>query len=205
MSYDFNNSCEPEQAFLLKLVGLDAAQVLQDALDARMKTLGLSVVERGDEPAAEDDDQPEHLRATLTLSDGRRFVHRPVRTDHANDWGHTGYGYVLEGSDWWPQVSVRRYSSNGDGVTAPQHEWQRWAHINLEDCPHILAAAGDLLPRLRKVDIDTLEDIVTLDVDYLCFVLDDSYPEGDHAAATAILHAARIDAGLPPRPSAPER
>ena len=116
MSWRQSYSFEPEREFLLRLLGIDANKMLNDAIEREKRAQGVEVRFEPvvDAPALDEFYTPPPVRATVVRADDATevYVHKVVHRTRYDDEGHDHYEFVLESET--PQVTTV-YPEDSDG------------------------------------------------------------------------------------------
>lgn len=88
MSWSQSYHVEQMDRFLARLVGIDIDKLVADETARRLKERNLEVAKVEDAGRIDDMYGPDEPLARVTLSDGRVFVHKLVRMEGGDDWGH---------------------------------------------------------------------------------------------------------------------
>lgn len=101
MSWDQSTSREDEFNFLLRYLGIDARQLLTEAIEAKLAERGLSYSVEEDLNRVEGDGMfAEFHPQIVRLSSGETFVETLVELSRGDDWGHDHYGFVKAGEEY---------------------------------------------------------------------------------------------------------
>lgn len=99
MSWDQSYRVETAEQFLARLVGIDIAKLIAEETARRMAERGIKVERVEDMGRIDDMFGPDDPLLRITLSDGRTFVHRLVRSEGGDDWGHDDWELRPEGEE----------------------------------------------------------------------------------------------------------
>ncbi len=111
MSWSQSYFVEQVDRFLARLVDLDIDKLIADETMRRMAERGLRIVKVEDAGRIDDMYGPEESLARVTLSDGRVFVHKLVRSETSDDYGHEDWEFCPEDEE---TVVEKRYRDPGN-------------------------------------------------------------------------------------------
>jgi hypothetical protein len=114
MSWRQSYSIERMDHFLARLVGIDIDKLVSDETARRMRESGIAVAKVEDAGRIDDMFGPDEPLARIALSDGRVFVHRLVRSEAGDDWGHEDWELRPEEDEI---VSTRVFHDPDDDTT----------------------------------------------------------------------------------------
>jgi hypothetical protein len=96
MSWDQSYHIEQMDRFLARLVGIDVDKLIADETIRRLVEQGITVAKVEDAGQIDDMFGPDESLARVTLSDGRVFVHKLVRSEAGDDWGYENWEFRPE-------------------------------------------------------------------------------------------------------------
>jgi hypothetical protein len=96
MSWNQSYHIEQMDRFLARLVGIDVDKLIADETARRMAEQDVQIARVEDMGRVDDMFGPDEPLLRVTLSDGRTFIHRMVRSEGGDDWGHDDWEFRPE-------------------------------------------------------------------------------------------------------------
>jgi len=106
MSWSQSYYIEQMDRFLARLVGIDVDKLIADETTRRLVEQGIAVAKVEDSGRIDDMFGPDEPLTRVTLSDGRVFVHKLIRSEGGDDWGHEDWELCPEDEK---TVTERKY------------------------------------------------------------------------------------------------
>lgn len=110
MSWSQSYYIEQMDRFLTRLVGIDVGKLIAEETARRMAEQGIEVVKIEDIGRIDDMYGPDDPLLRITLSDGRTFIHKNVRSECSDDWGSDDWELCPEDEE---TVTEKKYHNPG--------------------------------------------------------------------------------------------